>query len=146
MKAKPLLTNYDIRISKLKKTWQDWVVVVGGGGWGGEGKCKKGYSEEIRCFRALCQKFWFGFPKNNSAKSNFPGFLVQWFAFRKRNKFPFLRQLSKEISVPFASVSKGVELLVELMNTPKSKWGDHCLLKRPSICWRPVNCPRMQAS
>lgn len=91
----------------------------GEGGGEGEGKCKRLLRKD-KVLSSSVPEILVWISKNNS-KSNFPEFLVQWLAFRKRNKFPFLRQLSKEIFVPFASVSKVVKLLVELMNTPKSK-------------------------
>ncbi len=43
----------------------------------------------------------------------FPGFSVEWFAFRKVNTFQIFWKLSQEISVPFVLVPKFPDFLVE---------------------------------
>ena len=100
-------------------------------------KAKRGYSEKQRWFRTLCQKFRFGFPKiipvaifqnvwfNGSHFVNVTSFRFSG-NFRKKHSY-HLPQFASVCLVPFASVSKGVELLVEL-NTPERNWGDDYLL------------------
>jgi hypothetical protein len=67
------------------------------------------------------------FPFHLILLREFPEFSVEWFAFPKYNNFQIFWKLSKKIYVPFASISKVPEFLVE-WKAPRDFFSRLCAL------------------